>query len=152
MFSNIHNSPKTNKHAPKAGLPAFMGAVIIAMVAGSAPAYAHCERHVYNNSSEVWKFEIFNQPSNNPVEYTLQPGQSRSYWIVTDGANRMVQAYRYPPEAGWYLDRGPTAYVDGCYFRHELSNYPFVTWNEPANGDVTIHDCIPNPRYSCAVD
>jgi hypothetical protein len=76
MFSKIHNSPKGHKHAPKAGLPAFMGAVIIAIVAGSAPAYADCQRHIYNNSSAAeWAMQILDQPSNNTVDYWLLPGE-----------------------------------------------------------------------------
>ena len=90
MFSTIHNSPTVLKHLPTAGFPAFMAAFAIAMVAGSASAYANCERHVYNNSEYVWRMTIENQPSNNLVDYTLQPGESKSYWLVTNSVSKNV--------------------------------------------------------------
>jgi hypothetical protein len=145
MFSNIHNSPKANKHAPKAGLPAFMGAVIIAVVASSAPAYAHCERHIYNNTSRaVWHISITDQPSNNVVERYIEPGESSSYWIVTDGTFRGVYLTVHSTGLGT-VNQMATLDGSSCYFEHEGRSTYGVRWNEPADGDVTIVDFT--PRY-----
>ena len=154
MFSIIHNSPTVLKHLPTAGLPAFMAAFAIAMVAGSASAYAHCERHVYNNSQYVWRMQIQNQPSNNLVDYTLQPGESNGYWIITDGTSRVV---KLTSRQGGDYERSWVASSGGhrCYFNHDMTEFNAegrglhkpqasennlnpLSWNEPADGDVTI--------------
>ena len=137
MFSNIHNSLKTNKHAATARLPAFLGAVIITVVAGSAPAFAHCERHVYNYSNSTWHFEIPGQPSNNIVDYYIQPGESRSFWIVTDGTSREIRL-----SLGGFVHsarlNGSSCHIDHSGDTEDPDFYNCFTWNDPADGDVSI--------------
>ena len=156
MFSKIHNSPKAQKYWPSAKRPAFMGAIAIAVVACSAPANAHCERHVYNTTDAVFHIRIAGQPSNNVVDHDIQPGENSSYWLISDGSPRPVFLHlpgsfsgRYPPS-----DRVWKATVAGssCYINHDNSvpwyapNFQ-VVWNEPADGDITIKGALCNPDH-----
>lgn len=112
-------------------LAAFMGAFAIAVVASSAPAYAHCLRHIYNKSDQPWHFQIKNQPSNNVVDRTIPPFGSSSYWIITDNIGRNVEL-----TYGRYIHRG---YVDGTrckMYSHAGSDR--LIFNRPVDGDITI--------------
>jgi hypothetical protein len=148
MPSNIHNSPTTNRHAPKAGLRAFMGgfAITIAMVAGSAPAYAHCLRHIYNNSNDTWHMEIIGQPSNNVVNRDILPGSSSSYWLVTNGESKTVLLTQLGSRVSLfaqqshrcYLDHSMTSRVSNPAYHNLVAAHNLLSWNEPADGDITI--------------
>ncbi|PCH81296.1 MAG: hypothetical protein COB90_04740 [Hyphomicrobiales bacterium] len=108
-----------------------MGAFVIAVVASSAPAYAHCLRHIYNKSDQSWHFQIINQPSNNVVDRWIPPGGSSSYWIVTDGKKRVVRL-----TFGRYPHRG---YTDGTNCKmYAYRGSTRIIWNSPVDGDIKI--------------
>jgi hypothetical protein len=142
----------------------------IAFTMLAAPAMAHCERHVYNRSSNVWTFEIPQQGYPNVVNYTVEPGQTRSFWINTNTSNNFVRltcrncdnngssiVVTYPiiRNADW----------ESCYIQHRVQSpdvfHHFIpnfgggprrgdiTLNDPANGDVILHDCPQRDRRWC---
>jgi len=141
MFSKIHKSSKGQKYWPTAKRSAFMGAFAIAVVAYSAPANAHCLRHVYNYSNSTWHFEIPGQPSNNVVDRDIPSGGSTSFWIVTDGNVRDIRL----TVENLFGKTVHIAQLDGsrCYIDHSTDAEDpdwdnCFTWNEPADGDVSI--------------
>ena len=98
--------------------------------------------------------KIVNQPSNNVVDRDIQPGGSSSYWIVTDGVTRTVVLSRKGIRG---VRRGLTLtgkIYNNCYIKHGMRQFAddnrfsiqagknrnknSLSWNEPADGDVTI--------------
>lgn len=143
MTQSISCLRKAQKRAPSVRFLAALGTSVLFMVASSASAHAHCLRHIYNNTSRAtWFFTILDQPSNNIVERYIKPGESSSYWIVTDGVDRGVYL---TIRSMWLGEKTESAALEGsdCYFRHEGRSDYGVIWNEPADGDVTIVDYTP---------
>jgi hypothetical protein len=143
MFSKIHYFRTALNHRKTGRLLAYLATFAIATAAGSAPAFAHCERHVYNNSQNVWRMRIEHNPSNNIVDYVIQPGESRSYWLVTNAVEKNVWLEMQLGRGGEYVVYLGTQYND-CYIRHGMKesgayNANLLSWNEPADGDITIH-------------
>jgi len=146
MFSKIHNSPKDQKRRLTAGLGAFMGAFTIAVVAGSAPAYADCKQHVYNHTSNFWHMRIYNQPTINTVaDHDIPPGGSLAYLIVTDGMQRLMELNKMPTpgNAGtgpiWRaVTNGATCSIDKGDLDSDgrLGAAGCVKWNYTTDGDI----------------
>lgn len=125
-------------------------AAALALPLFTTQAQAHCTRHIYNNSSHVVTLRFPAQVYPNNHDFTLQPGESRYYQIVSGTHRNRVVLTR-----GGFTVRSPQrqtaeAWIDPCRITHSCNihdhgfaqrigwRYLEVQWNEPADGEITV--------------